>query len=87
VEIFGAARANPILTRNPRPITPQDIEQAVAEYGRFSSTFGRADAVTPLLSYAIVSPADDLSNLDKWYERDAGERVGAYNLYRLKLRE
>ncbi|MDX6290738.1 MAG: hypothetical protein QOH42_2537 [Blastocatellia bacterium] len=87
VEIFGAARANPILTRNPRPITPQDIEQAVAEYGRFSSTFGRADAVTPLLSYAIVSPTDDLSNLDKWYERDAGERVGAYNLYRLKLRE
>ncbi|MDX6498582.1 MAG: hypothetical protein QOG23_1842 [Blastocatellia bacterium] len=86
-ETFGVDRANPALTSNPRAITPQEIEQAVADYGRFSSTFGRADAVTPLLSYAIVSPTDDLSNLDKWYERDAGERVGAYNLYRLKLRE
>jgi hypothetical protein len=27
-----------------------------------------------------------LSHLDRWYARDAGERVGHYNLYRLKLR-
>ena len=87
VEIFGAARANPVVASNPAPITPQDIEQAVAEYVRFSSTFGPVDAARPRLSYAIVAPADNLSNLDRWYERDSGERVGDYILYRLKLRE
>jgi hypothetical protein len=37
-----------------------------------------------------VTPADgkfDFTNIDRWYERDAGERVGAYTLYHLKLRE
>ena len=29
----------------------------------------------------------DFSHIDLWYERDAGERVGVYNLYRLKLRK
>jgi hypothetical protein len=36
-----------------------------------------------------VVPTDgnfDFANLDRWYERDAGERVEAYTLYRLKLR-
>jgi hypothetical protein len=41
------------------------------------------------LTYAVI-PADinfDFSNIDRWYERDAGERAGAYVLYRLKVRE
>jgi hypothetical protein len=29
----------------------------------------------------------DLSRIDVWYERDAGERVGDYILYRVRLRE
>lgn len=28
----------------------------------------------------------DLSNLDRWYERDAGERIGSSILYRVRLR-
>jgi len=86
-EIFGAARANPLLTSEPSPITQAEIQQAVADYRNFSSTFSHAEATTPLLSYAIVPPTANLSNLDRWYERDAGERVGPYTLYRLKLRE
>jgi hypothetical protein len=27
----------------------------------------------------------DFTNLDRWSERDAGERLGDYLLYRLKL--
>jgi hypothetical protein len=34
-----------------------------------------------------VEPEPDLSHVDLWYERDAGERVGIYNLYRVRLRE
>jgi hypothetical protein len=26
-------------------------------------------------------------NLEKWYERDAGEKVGILTIYRVKLRE
>ena len=40
------------------------------------------------LTYAVI-PTDlpfDFTNLDRWYERDAGERVADYVLYRLKLR-
>jgi len=36
-----------------------------------------------------VIPVDgsfDFSNIDHWYERDGGERVGAYVLYRVKLK-
>jgi len=86
-EVFGVDRANPLLTSEPVTITQAETQQAVAEYQHFSSGFSRADAATPLLSYAIVDPAANLSNLDRWYERDSGERVGAYVLYRLKLRD
>ncbi len=85
-EIFGFARANPVLTSNPRPITPDEIELAVDEYRAFNSNFSHAQAAAPELSYAILSPLDDPSNLDKWYERDAGERVDGLIIYRLKLK-
>jgi hypothetical protein len=86
ISIFGVGRTNPTLTVSPRPISPQEIEEAVDEYRMFSSNFSGAEAATPLLSYAIVSAADNLSNLDKWYERDAGEKVGDFIIYRLKLK-
>ncbi|HEY2974938.1 MAG TPA: hypothetical protein VGJ48_20655 [Pyrinomonadaceae bacterium] len=85
-EIFGVDRANPGLTSNPRPITPEEVERAIDEYRYFTSTFSRTEASTPQLFYAIVSPLDDLSNLDKWYERDGGERVEDLIVYRLKLK-
>ncbi len=40
------------------------------------------------MTYAVI-PADvnfDFTNLDRWYESDAGERVGSYILYRVKVR-
>jgi hypothetical protein len=45
--------------------------------------------VDPKLSYAVVNnDADtDLTNLDKWYERDAGEVIGKYTLYKLRVKE
>ena len=85
-EVFGADRANPALKINSQPITDHDIEQAAQEFAAFSLAFTREQASTPLLSHAIVLPNDNLSNLDRWYERDAGERVGGYIIYRLQLK-
>ncbi|HUS11400.1 MAG TPA: hypothetical protein VMZ30_13115, partial [Pyrinomonadaceae bacterium] len=85
-EIFGAERENEILAGDPPPITPQEIERANDEYRMFCSAFNRSEAASPLLSYAVVTSADNLSNLDRWYERDVGERVGDFIIYRLRLK-
>ena len=41
------------------------------------------------MTYVITQAADgfDFSRIDQWYERDQGERVGDYVLYRVKLRD
>lgn len=86
--IFGWERINPRLGADPKPVTPDEIREEVRRYSDFTASFQRAQAAQPKLSY-IVTPASkpaDLSNLDRWYERDAGERVGNSILYRVALR-
>ncbi len=58
------------------------------EYVSYATSFDRNGAATPLLSYIVTSPEENInfSNLDRWYERDAGEQIGKYILYRVKLR-
>lgn len=82
VEVFGSARANELLTVDHRPITDSEIGQAVQEYAVFCKSF------TPSvpLAYAVVAAGDDLSNLDLWYERDAGQKFEDLTIYRLRLR-
>jgi hypothetical protein len=82
--LFGAERANPVLTANHHPITEADVANAATEYDQFIKSFDSTLAVTPLLSYAVVSQHDKLSNIDKWYERDAGEKNGEFVIYHLK---
>jgi hypothetical protein len=84
--VFGAERVNPVLTANHEPITESEIEAAGEEYARFVSSFDTNLATNPLLGYAVVHPNDNLSNLDRWYERDSGEKVGEFISYRLRLK-
>jgi len=86
--IFGHERVTPALSLHFQPIQPDEIEREVRAYEAYANSFSRAEAVTRPITYAVI-PADstfDFTNLDRWYERDVGERVGAYILYRLKLR-
>jgi len=76
------------LTSKYEPIRSGEIEREVRSYQAFIDSFSREEALKRPITYAVI-PADDsfdFSNLDRWYERDAGERVGDYVLYRLKLR-
>jgi hypothetical protein len=85
---FGYERTAPALTSQFRPIEEREIEREVAHYQKYIQTFSREEALRRPLSYAVI-PADgnfDFTNLDRWYQRDAGERVGAFVLYRLSLR-
>jgi hypothetical protein len=87
--IFGPERALLFLGLNSQPIRQDEIDEEVRSYGTFVDSFSREQAIKRPITYAVI-PADgefDSTNLDRWYERDAGERVGAYDLYRLKLRE
>jgi hypothetical protein len=85
-EVFGPERVNPILTINSSPITEDEIINAAREYALFLKSFDYRLAANPLLSYAIVSPSDKLSNLDRWYERSVGKNTGEFVIYTLKLR-
>jgi hypothetical protein len=85
---FGHERVIPDQAVLAKPITGGEIEKEVAGYQAYASSFTRENAAQHLLSYVIV-PADgsiDLSNLDRWYERDKGDQVGDHILYRVQLR-
>jgi hypothetical protein len=85
---LGHERVIPGQSILAEPITAEEIAKEVASYRIFASSFTREKAAQHELSYVIV-PADgsiDLSNLDRWYERDKGERVADHMLYRVHLR-
>ncbi len=85
---FGHERVIPDLSVQAKPITSEEIAFQVADYKAYYSSFTRDRAVQHILSYVIVPSAGgpDLSNLDRWYQRDRGEQVGEYILYRVQLR-
>jgi len=87
--ILGNERIFPALTSNYEPIRANEIEREVQAYQIFVDSFTREEAVKRPITYAIIPIAGTFgfTNLDRWYERDLGERVGDYTLYRLKLRD
>jgi len=87
-KLFGAERALPRLTTRYAPPAALEFEREQDAYAAYVAAFTRAQAARPALSYVITSPErpHDLTQLDRWYERDAGERVGVYTIQRLRLR-
>jgi hypothetical protein len=85
---FGHERVIPDLAVRTKPITSEEIEQVVADYQSYVSSFNRERAGRHILSYVIVPVDDgwDMSNVDRWYQRDQGEQVGNYKLYRVQRR-
>ena len=86
--LFGHERVFPALTVQFTPIREDEIANEVAAYHQYAKSFSREEAQHRPIKYAVI-PGDrtfDFTNLDRWYERDLGERVGADTLYRLKLR-
>jgi hypothetical protein len=85
---FGWARVIQGLNANWQPITDAEEQAAFADYQRYAETFDAQRAASPQLAY-VVAPANtttDFSRVDRWYERDPGEQVGSYVVYRVRLR-
>lgn len=86
--VFAHERILPMLRFDFKPIRQDEIEEEVRAYQTYVDSFSRERAWQQPLTYVVtrVEHEPDLSHIDRWYQRDAGERVGAYNLYRVKLR-
>lgn len=69
-------------------ITNEDVRAETLRYVEYVAAFDAAKAAAPQVGYAITPAAGgpSLTNLDRWYERDAGERIGEYVLYRTRLK-
>ena len=88
VGLFGFDRLIDGLNPNAKPITAEEKEAELISFGRYIETFDKQRAANPRLSYAITQTVGgtDLRNLERWYQRDAGERVGKFTVYKLELR-
>ena len=85
--IFGSERALPALGSG-ESIKPAEIHSESQKYAEFVRSFDINQVRNPTLNYLIV-PAKaepNYSNLDRWYQRDAGETVGLFKVYNLALK-
>lgn len=74
--------------RSDTTTTASEIKSALDRYGEFASTLNRASIDRYPLAYILTSSKEniDFTNLDKWYERDAGEPFKEFTLYRVRMR-
>lgn len=86
--LFGLHRVNPTLTQKFVPVTRAEIQYEIDHYLRYKEAFSQIHAGLWPLSHVVLA-ADgqyDLSNLDRWYERDSGQRFGNQIVYRVRPR-
>ena len=87
--LFGWDRFNARLSVNARPLTLPEIEEEVRNYADFVKNYSASDAQSSEVRYLVIfnQTTNSLKNFDLWFERDAGEILGKYTLYRTKLKE
>jgi hypothetical protein len=85
---FGPGRVSELLTPEYKPVSEAEINEIADKYQEFCRAFDYDEAQKPALSFVLVHTEfeNDLTNVDRWYERGEGERIGKYVLYRVKLR-
>ena len=86
--LLGRNRIDRSQSNTWKPVAPEEYESAQGSYLEFIASFNRDTAAHPTLAYVLTvsDRAVDFSNLDRWYERDDGERIGKFILYRVNLR-
>ncbi len=88
IALFGWSRHTNRLSSAAQPLTYQEITEEARRYGEYRKNFNAKTAANPALSYIIVAPdwGVDFTNVDIWYERGSGEKIGEYTLYKVKLK-
>jgi hypothetical protein len=86
--LFGSERALQELGQVSEPISEQEVQAEIQNYTEFKKSFNKETALNPTLSYLIVSQNGEpnLSNVDKWYDRDHGKSFGLFRVYKVKVK-
>ena len=86
--LIGRGRNIPYLRPEWKPISPNEVSIAVADYSTFVAKLDRSRVEKFLLTYVVTRDDEriDFTNLDRWYERSAAEHVGRFSIFRVKLR-
>jgi hypothetical protein len=89
ISLFGWDRLTGRLSSEARLLTEGEIEAEGKRFEDFRNNFNLEQASQRQLSYVVLPIKSDfnLTNLDNWYERDAGEIIGSYVLYRVRLKQ
>lgn len=87
--LFGWDRFNARLSANARPLTQIEIDEEVRRFAEFGDKFSLKEAANPQISFLVISNEYEtsLKNFDRWYERDNGEVLGKYVLYKVNLKQ
>jgi len=89
IALFGWGRHTDRLNANYKPLTFAEINAEALAYGEYIRNFNPVESPETVISYVVVPDyyyGVDFENLDRWYQRDAGERLGPFTLYRVALK-
>lgn len=86
--LVGWGYAGAAWTVNWQPVKREEIRAELLSYANYRARFNQERAAQLPLSFVVTTDEEgiDFHNLDRWYERDAGERIGKFTLYRVRLR-
>ena len=89
ISFFGWGRHASRLTSEYKPLSNSEIEAEVRNYADFCANYNWETAARNKISYLILDfdRNQNFPNFDRWYERDDGERIGKFMLYRVRLKQ
>ena len=88
IALFGWGRHTDRLNSDFKPLTYHEIDIEAKNYDDYCASFDPRRSPETVVSYLVVreDDAQELTNFDRWYQRDEGERYGPYLLYHVKLK-
>lgn len=88
IALFGWGRHTDRLNSDFKPLTYGEIDAEARNYDAYVAGFDPHSSPKTIVTYLVVREDDspDLSNFDRWYDRDEGEQLGPFRLYRVRLR-
>jgi len=88
IALFGWGRHTDRLNSDFKPLTYGEVDAEAKKYTDYIAGFNPRQSPETIVTYLVVRDDDnaDLSNFDRWYLRDAGERLGPFVLYHVILK-
>jgi len=88
IALFGWGRHTDRLNSDFKPLTYGEIDEEARRFDDYSAAFDPRNSPDTIVSFVVVrnDQIPDLSNFDRWYDRDDGQQFGPFTLYQAKLR-